>query len=382
METTRIAGQPSWHVASDRVEAYLTELGGHLGPISFHLDDRTVVPMNLAPWAEETFDPELPPILRVLRGDFFCMPFGGNDVPFGLERHPPHGETANRKWSLESVSDTGKQSSLHASMNTEIRSGRVDKYITLRQGESVVYQRHVISRMSGPMSMGHHAMLKFPDKEGSGLVSTSPFLIGRTAPLPVELPRNKGYSMLKPDVEFDALDAVETVTGERTNLSRYPARRGFEDLVMLVSDPTRSFAWTAVSFPEDGYVWFALKNPQVLRQTVFWMSNMGRHYEPWSGRHVNVMGLEEVTSYFHYGLAESADANPISHRGYPTCMVLRGNEVTDVRYIMGVVAAGLGFGHVVDIEIEADENSVRIRGAGGESISAKVDVGFLRTFQS
>ncbi|MGA7304242.1 MAG: hypothetical protein WBW88_05185, partial [Rhodothermales bacterium] len=137
METRHIAGQPSWHIVSDRVDAWLTEVGGHLGPISFHLDGRSISPYNLAPWAEEPFDPELPPILRVLRGDFFCMPFGGNDVPFGSERHPVHGETANRTWTLESISENEEGAALHASMVTGIRPGRVDKHIQLRRGESV-----------------------------------------------------------------------------------------------------------------------------------------------------------------------------------------------------------------------------------------------------
>lgn len=378
MDTTRIAGQPSWHLVSDRTEAWLTEIGGHLGPISFNLDGRVVSPFNLAPWAEETFEPELPPILRVLRGDFFCLPFGGNDVPFGSERHPPHGETANRKWTFESLSNSDGRTTLHASMETEIRPGRVDKYISLREGESAVYQRHRVSRMTGPMSFGHHCMLKFPDEDGSGLISTSAFVLGRTAPLPVELPRNQGYSLLRPDVGFDSLESVETVTGERANLSRYPARRGYEDLVMLVSDPALSLAWTAVSFPEEGYAWFALKNPGVLRNTVFWMSNMGRYYAPWNGRHLNVMGLEEVTSYFHYGLAESATDNPISRAGYPTCENLNGNEVLDVRYIIGVVATGNGFGRVADIRPAANGEAVLIRGTGGETVFAAVDAGFLQ----
>jgi len=379
MDTTLVAGQPSWKISSDRVEAWLTETGGHLGPISFDLHGRTIQPYNLAPWAEEPFDPELPPILRVLRGDFFCMPFGGNSTPFSGEHHPAHGDTANSRWSLEDVHEEAGSTTLHASLATQTRNGRVDKYVTLRQGEQVVYQRHVVSRMSGVMTFGHHAMLRFPDREGSGLVSTSPFVIGRTAPEPVELPSNRGYSILKPDTSFDSLDRVETVTGEIADLSRYPARRGFEDLVMLVNDPERRLAWTAVSFPDDGYVWFALKDATVLRQTIFWISNMGRYYPPWNGRHLNVMGLEEVTSYFHYGLAESAVENPISVAGHPTSVRLREVEELDVRYVMGVAAVQPGFGRVEDIAPGA--GGVSIRGSSGTSIEVPMNVAFLKLGQ-
>ena len=95
----------------------------------------------------------------------------------------------------------------------------------------------------------------------------------------------------------------------------YPARRSFEDIVILINDKRPSFAWTAVTFPAEGYVWLALKDPRILSQTILWFSNGGRHYTPWSGRPVNVMWLEEVTSYFHFGMAESVNKNPLSIKG-------------------------------------------------------------------
>jgi len=375
MEMTVVKGQPSWKFASDKVEAYLTELGGHLGPVTFDVGGRAIQPFNLAPWAEEPFDPELPPILRVLRGDFFCMPFGGNDAPFHGESFPAHGETANATWSLESISDADGETTLHASLETAVREGRVDKYVTLRAGQSAVYQRHLVTGMTGPMSFGHHAMLRFPDRDGSGLISTSPFVVARTAPEPVELPENRGYSILKPDAEFVSLDRVPTITGDVADLSRYPARRGFEDLVMLVSDASLGFAWTAVAFPSEGYLWLALKDPGVLRQTIFWISNAGRHYPPWSGRHFSVMGLEEVTSYFHYGLAQSAAENPIDASGHPTVVRLRGGDELDVRYIMAVAPIDAGFGSVVDVVAKGD--GVTVVGSSGGRVELAVDVSFL-----
>src|SRR5690606_20883803 len=161
-----------------------------------------------------------------------------------------------------------------------VRPGRVTKEVELVDGHAALYQRHTIAVMTGPMSFGHHAMLRFPDREGSGLVATSPFVWGQTSPVPVEDPAQRGYSLLVPGARFASLDAVPTVTGETADLSRYPARRGFEDLVLLASDPALPLAWTAVTLPEEGYVWFTLKDPRVLRQTVLWISNGGRHYPP------------------------------------------------------------------------------------------------------
>ena len=98
-----IHGQPSWRLASSSAEAFVTELGGHLGPVTFDRKGRKLQPYSVAPWAEEPADPFLPRIIKVLRGDFFCLPFGGNDSLFGAERHPVHGDTANARWQFRSL---------------------------------------------------------------------------------------------------------------------------------------------------------------------------------------------------------------------------------------------------------------------------------------
>lgn len=337
------------------------------------------MPYAVAPWAEEDLANVLPPILKVLRGDFFCLPFGGNDTAYQGETHPPHGETANGWWTFESLRHDDRAVTLHASLNTTVRTGHVDKYITLREGHHAIYSRHLISGMSGPMNLGHHAMLKFPDTPGSGVISTSPFLYGQTAPEPVELPENQGYSLLQPDTSFTSLQAVPTITGQQTDLSRYPARKGYEDLVLLVSDPTVDLAWTAVTFLQERFVWFALKDPTVLRQTILWLSNGGRSYAPWNGRHVSVMGLEEVTSYFHYGLAPSARSNSLEQNGYATCLHLDAERPLDVRYIMAVAEIPDGFERLQSIEPSEDNKKVVLKAASGHEVTTSLDLTFLQT---
>ena len=370
-------GQLSWRLASAKVEAFVTQMGGHLGPVTFDRRGRRVQPYSVAPWAEEPVDRSLPPIIQALRGDFFCLPFGGNATPFRGEKHPVHGETANAKWRFESLQTTRERTCLHLSLRTKIRPGRVDKRIWLLERENVVYSQHVVSGMSGPMNLGHHAMLKFPDAPGSGRVSTSRFVYGQVFPHAFEFPEKGGYSWLKLGAEFRSLEKVPTLDGQTADLTRYPARRGFEDLVLLVNDAEEPFAWTAVAFPQHGYAWFALKDPRILRETVFWISNGGRHYPPWNSRHVNVMGLEEVCSYFHLGLAESARPNHISAKGHPTCIMLNARKPLVVPYITGVAAIPRGFDRVVSIQGAEDNRAVTLRSASGKSAKAPVHLDFL-----
>lgn len=370
-----VHGQPSWTIRASRTRAHLTKLGGHLGPVEFRLGAKTIAPLSVAPWAEEPAAKKLIPLLRALRGDFFCAPFGGNGTPWRGEKHPPHGETANSSWQCESLEHAGGRATLHASLATKIRAGRVDKFITLVDGQTVVYQRHVLSGTRGPMDVGHHAMVKFPDAPGSGVISTSRFVRGQVFPGAFESPDTYGYQSLKPGATFRSLERVPLRAGGTTDLTRYPARKGFEDLVMLSADATLPFAWTAVVFPRERYVWFSLRDPRVLRHTIFWISNGGRHYAPWSGRHTAVLGLEDVTSYFHCGLAESAAPNPLSRRGLPTVLHLDPKKPTTVNYLMAVASIPAGFDRVR--EIRAIKGGVEFVAANGRRARCAVDLSFL-----
>lgn len=361
-------GQASWRISNPSAEAFVTETGGHLGPVTFCADGKRLQPFAVAPWAEERTAATLPPMLKVLRGDFFCLPFGGNEGPFRGEQHPPHGETANARWCCVAAGPDR----LHLRLTTKIRPGRVDKYVWLQPGQTAIYQRHVVSGMSGPMNFGHHAMLRFPERPGSGLVSTSRFAWGEVAPAPLEQPARRGYSGLKPGGVFRTLAKVPTADGGCADLSVYPARRGFEDLVMLLGDARRSLAWTAVVFPKERYAWFALKDPRVLAHTVLWLSNGGRHYPPWNGRHVNVLGLEEVTSFFHYGLAESARKNHLAAQGRATCRVLHPGQTLVVDYVMAVVPVPPDFDHVAAIEPARNRRSVRLTSRSGRQVESRL----------
>lgn len=370
-----VHGQPSWSFRSSHVHANLTRLGGHLGPVSFRLAHRLVSPLSVAPWAEEKLAPETPALLRALRGDFFCAPFGGNGAAWRDESHPPHGETANSTWRLRSFERLADRVTLHASLRTSVRAGTVDKFITLIEGHAAVYQRHVLTGR-GAMSIGHHAMLKFPDTPGSGIVSTSRFTSAQVLPDLFEQPENRGYQTLKPGATIRALDRVPLINGGITDLSRFPARRGYDDLVMLTADERLPFAWTAVTFPRERHVYFALRDPQMLRHTLLWISNGGRHYPPWNGRHTSVMGIEDTTSYFHYGLAESAKPNPLNRRGIPTTITLSPKKPVTVNYIIGVAAVPAGFDAVKSIR--AANGGIELVAGSGKRASASVDLTFLQ----
>lgn len=378
MKTKAIAGQASWCLASDRVEAAVTLAGGHLGPVKFRLGRKVIEPFSVAPWALEKPEPGLPPILRVLRGDFFCAPFGAGKTPWKGEDHPVHGETANSDWNFEQLRHDEGRSVLHLSLQTQVRKGRIDKFIQLRPGQTALYCRHLLSGMNGKMNLGHHAMLKFPEG-GKSFISTSRIRFGQVLPETFEEAAKGGYSSLKPGATFSRLDRVPAAVPGFADLSSYPARRGFEDLAMVAHWDKIDFAWTAVTFPEEGYVWFSLKDPRILQSTVFWISNGGRHYPPWNSRHVNVMGIEDVTSYFHLGLGASCRPNPWNRRGYSTALSLDSKEPLAVSYIMGVAKIPPHFLRVK--KILPGENGITLISNAGQKVKTEIDLSFLQSTQ-
>lgn len=360
--TGKMLGQPSWRITSEFVDAHVAHVGAHLGPVTFDLNGKIVQPFHVAPWHSEKV--EAPPIIQALRGDFFCLPFGGNETAYGDEEHPIHGETANQVWSEISPGCY--------ELRTSIRLGLIRRSIDLKPDETNIYVNSTVIGMSGPMCFGNHAMLAFPSE---GLVSTSSFKFGQVFPSEFEKPSQGGYTSLRQGEQFQRLEIVPMANGSIADLSRYPAREGFEDLVMLIGDDSLDFAWNAVVFPQEGYLWFCLRNPRVLRHTVLWHSNGGRHYAPWSGRHRGVLGVEDVTAYFHYGLAESCATNPISDQGYPTSIDLDPSIPLEVKTIMGVVAVGNNAEHVESVE--SSETGIRIQLRSGEAIETSVDLSFL-----
>ena len=171
--------------------------------------------------------------------------------------------------------------------------------------------------------------------------------------------------------------------GGRADLTRYPARKGYDDLVMVTADATLPFAWSAVVLAAEGYVWFALRDPRVLRHTILWMSNSGRHYAPWNGRHSAVMGIEEVTSCFHLGLAESAKPNTLSRAGFPTTVALNPQRPTTVNYIMAVATVPQGFDRVKEIRAlkvaggKSGVAGVELVAESGQRATCALDIDFL-----
>ena len=379
--TARVQGQESFLLRTRYVELALTALGGHMAPVTFFPQDRSPIrPYAIAPWAEESLPPDTPPVIATLRGDFFCSAFGANDKTVRRRRLPLHGETANGMWQPLAQDETTAGCWMHLGMDLPQQGGRCEAITALRHDHSIIYQRHDLKRLTGPVNPGHHATLAFSDRNEAGRLSFSRFTLARTYFEPTERQETGGRSCFKPDAEITDLQAVPCVDGSTTDLTAYPARRGFEDVAILCTDRSLDLGWSAVTFPESRFVWFALRNPKQLASTLLWFSNGGRDYAPWSGRHVNVLGVEDLTGFFQVGLAASWRPNALTERGIRTCLAPDAIGSLSIPYIQGVARIPKSFDRVAAIEREPS-GGVRITSESGPEVIVPCEVDFLRSGQ-
>ena len=375
--TRRIAGQPSWLLASDQVSLAVTMRGGQMAPVSFFRGSgNPIEPYYLNPWQAEGARTGLP-LLDVLRGDFFCLPFGAENKYRG-EDHPPHGESANAAWKLLGRERDSSSTTLKLGLAVRSRPGLLTKKITLARGQNAVYLRHELAGFRGRMCFSHHAILAVPDAPASLRLSSSAFHLGMTAPRTELANAGREYYSLEPCARFSSLSRVPTIWkgAPFEDCSTFPRSYGFMDLASVFARPGRFPAWVAAVVPSGHYLWYAFKDPEVQPQLMLWMDNGGRQGAPWSGRN-RCLGVEDGCAFFGEGLAASARANMLNRQGIPTSVNLRPDRVFAVNYVQGVARVPAGFERVRSVRFSPGK--AVFLGEGGKAAAASVQWEFLRS---
>jgi hypothetical protein len=355
-----IHGARSVTVRSSSVTASVTLTGAHVAPVVFTAGDETAMPYSLAPWQPAEI-PEVGPLLDVLRGDFFCLPFGTQ--PDG----PAHGEPASGEWTVSSSSEQAVTLHLDASDS----GGSFAKTVSVRDGQTVLYQEIRIRGLAGSFNYGTHPILDFSRQApASARISTSPMRWSSVYPGVFSDPAIGETQVLRPGATFDSLGAIPLEAGGTLDVSRYPTPAGHEDLVMLVNDPDAGpIGWSAAVF--DGFVWFSLKDITSFPATLLWISNGGRTQPPWSGRFTGRMGIEDIHSHFHDGLLV-ARSQPLAHLGMTTARQFDAATSVSLRTVQGVAFTPDGFGRVVDIAMDVP-GRVTLTDEDGAALTTEVE---------
>ena len=381
MKNQVIHSQPSFVLANEQVSVAITKRGGHMAPVIFgNGDGQQISPYYISPWQDEKPEDMPAEVLVPLRGDFFCMPFGGNASEYKGEKHPPHGETATGVWSfVDDKTSRPDCSRLTLALDTHIRKGRVTKEISLCEQHPVVYQRHTVEGFVGPTPVGHHATLAMPDDVGTFRISTSPYRLGMTNPGVVSDPASGEYQLLAIGKTFGDLKEIPTLLKDPAciDCSRLPLRRGFSDLFAVVADIEAlngTPAWSAAVNTKEHWVWFSLRDPRKLPTTAFWLENHGRHSFPWNGRN-QCLGIEDICGFFADGLAASVNENTLSDQGIATAITCSDATPADIRSIQGAVSVPATFDRVA--EICFGDNEITLRSESGQLVTVPLNYKFV-----
>jgi hypothetical protein len=136
-------GQPAYVLGNEKVRVSITVQGGHLRA-SFPHGGRAD-PFFVAPWWNEAPVAGEDHITQVLRGDFFCLPFGANadqGVKYGV-----HGITASGGWELAGRRAEGEQREI--TLVLPAYGGQVTKRVRLEPAAAVLYCEHTIQGIEG-----------------------------------------------------------------------------------------------------------------------------------------------------------------------------------------------------------------------------------------
>lgn len=319
-----------WEFGSLSVQRH----GGMLAPLTFVLPNgRQVSPLHVAPWANDPDANALPGILKKLRGDWPCVPFGyavdDPTAPADWARlngpaepgEEIHGHSSNHSWDWEMYVEGRIALSLDYPAGHPVR--RVHRTITPDPKAPAVdlsFSFEVSADCRLPI--GLHTTFRLPLQAEAASIEPGPFGEGRTFPGTVE-PTAPLFSI---DQAFSSLASVPLRAGGTQDASRVPLAVDTEELLQLNGIDTVSLANRADNY-RVRLSWDGEHFPSLL----LWMSNRGRKAFPWNGRHVAI-GMEPICSPFGLGPASARADNPVARSGIPTARDFRAGETFTTHY--------------------------------------------------
>lgn len=291
-------------------EVTVQALGGMLAPLRFALPSgKTLSPLQVAPWGEGN-DPALPGVLRRLRGEWPCLPYGASKAPAGL---PPgwsghaaedswdHGYTANHDWYL--VRQKADELCIAIDYPEDSAIERLER--TVRpdpQAASIEVVLTIHARRPVQLPLALHPTFAVPP---TGLeIVTAPAECIHTYPVTNE----PGVSRLQLNAVASSLSAVPTQTGTEA-FNRLPLPEATEELMQMVSCRP-PFKLRYLQEQVDVHLdW----DTQALPDALIWISNAGRSRAPWSSRHY-ALGIEPMSGFFDLGrVVTPGQEHPLAH---------------------------------------------------------------------
>lgn len=325
------------------VRGELQSLGGMLGPVHFALPSgRTVQPFAVAPWSDDpAADLEtLPPLLRHLRGEWPCVPFGvpdartdlparwmaGVDVAAPADDAFVHGHASNHAWSLVERGDDSLDIAIDYPDAHPVR--RLARRVRRSGPGALELTLRVEVRRRTRLPMGLHPVFALPERPGGARLAVPSTAPVRTFPVDVE----PGVSVLRPDATATSLRTLPGKDGVARDLTRLPLIDETEELVLVAPTEGSIGLENVAEAHRVTLTW----DIGVFPRCLLWLSNGGRSGYPWNGR-FQAIGIEPVAAAFDLGQRHSENgSSPLREDGHRTTVSLAPGSPLVTRYGISV----------------------------------------------
>lgn len=319
--------------------------GAMCAPVNFKLGDgRTVQPFAIATWEDDgsTAFENLPPLLKRLRGEWPCVPFGMPEARADLEPEwaPKsktssmfgdwfHGPGSNLRWG--EIARQENSVTLEVDYPPEHPISRLVRKVS---GSSVAprldFELEIHPRHDCALPIGVHPIFKLPDKPGRAVLAFEGETQVHTYPVKLE----PGVSKLPIGKTFSSLQSAQWENGSAVDLSRHPLPVNTEELVLVSGVSGRA----TLKNLEENYRVAIEWDPQAFSSCAVWISNCGRDYYPWNGGFRGI-GIEMVTAPFDLGVGvANTNTTPLYAAGIPCTVGFKAGHVWKTGYSIEVVS--------------------------------------------
>lgn len=318
-ELNTVAQQRMWRLDWEYGSAEVQALGGMLGPLHFRLDaERDLQVMHVAPWAGTVDSMDLPGMLRRMRGEWPCVPFGRTDLPPDLppewttlapDDRWPHGYAAHHRWTCRHADQHSVRLAIDYPEQSPVAT--IERLISVVPGAPALdITLSIQPRRDALLPAGLHPTFRLPQPQGRVALE-----LGHHDGIFSYPSRSAGaVSRLMPDARSTRLEALAGLQGP-LDLSRLPLADDGEELLQ-VRNPAATpgaapFALHYLDYGARVGMWW---NTRQFPDLMLWLSNRGRPEFPWQSRHV-ALGAEPVNSVFDLGrVARPPAGHPLADR--------------------------------------------------------------------
>ena len=334
---------PQWTIGWDCGTASIGGPGAMLAPAHFKLPDgNTVQPFAVAPWGEDVSPAHetLPNLLKRLRGEWVCVPFGmpspPSDLPSGWVAEGDgsasgetwfHGYSSNAHWHLARLEASAIELTLDYPSSHPVR--RLTRRVRGVPGRSALaFELEVETRTDVALPIGLHPVFRLPAESGRARIGFGGEARVATYPVDAEI----GISRFRPGLLEQPFHAVPCKDGTLVDLGQQPLSFATEELVLAYNHGgSATLANTAEGY-DVRLTWDATSFPSCM----LWLSNTGRRAYPWSGR-FQAIGIEPVVAPFDLGrtVANNLD-NPLRQAGIRTARQFTANTSWTTAYLIEV----------------------------------------------